>query len=76
MFRDALAANTPRVWTDPRRMTMATQRQKSAARRNIKKATSAAKSKRTISKLPAKTRSALGKEGAKARARGGTHASM
>lgn len=48
---------------------MATERQRSAARRNIKKATSAAKRSRTISKLSPKTRSALGKEGAKARAR-------
>ena len=45
---------------------MATARQKSAARKNIKKAASAAKTKRTISKLPRKTRTALGKEGAKA----------
>jgi hypothetical protein len=44
---------------------MARQRQKSAARQNIKKAPGAAKSKRTISKLPKKTRSAMGKEGAK-----------
>ena len=45
---------------------MATARQKSAARKNIKKAASAARTKRTISKLPKKTRTALGKEGAKA----------
>lgn len=45
---------------------MATERQRSAARRNIKKASSAAKRDRTISKLSPKTRSALGKEGAKA----------
>jgi hypothetical protein len=37
-----------------------------AARRNIKKAAGAAKRKRTIAHLPKKTRSALGKEGAKA----------
>lgn len=62
---------------------MATERQRSAARKNIKKATSAAKSKRTISKLSPKTRSALGKEGAKAAARNrnsrsksGGHASL
>ena len=45
---------------------MATEKQRSAARKNVKKAASAAKEKKTISKLPAKTRTALGKEGAKA----------
>jgi hypothetical protein len=45
---------------------MASQKQRTAARRNIKKAASAAKKKKTISKLPKKTRTALGKEGAKA----------
>jgi hypothetical protein len=45
---------------------MATTKQKTAARRNIKKAASAAKRKRTLSRLPKKTRTALGKEGAKA----------
>ena len=45
---------------------VATQKQKAAARRNIKKAQTAARKKRTISKLPAKTRTALGKRGAKA----------
>jgi ABC-type transport system involved in Fe-S cluster assembly fused permease/ATPase subunit len=44
---------------------MASTKQKTAARRNIKKAASAAKRKRTISKLPKKTRTALGKQGAK-----------
>jgi len=42
---------------------MATGRQRAAARRNIKKAAAAA---RTIAHLPKKTRTALGKEGAKA----------
>jgi ABC-type transport system involved in Fe-S cluster assembly fused permease/ATPase subunit len=46
--------------------TMASTKQKAAARKNIKKAAKAAKAKRTISKLPARTRTALGKEGAKA----------
>ncbi|MBF5046525.1 MULTISPECIES: hypothetical protein [Myxococcaceae] len=41
---------------------MATAKQKSAARKNIKKAASAARSKRTLSKLPKKTRTALGKQ--------------
>jgi hypothetical protein len=45
---------------------MASANQRAAARRNIKKAASAAKGKRTISRLPKKTRTALGKEGAKA----------
>ena len=41
-------------------------KRKAAARRNIKKAASAARRKRTIAHLPKKTRPALGKEGAKA----------
>ncbi|MGH7770446.1 MAG: hypothetical protein ACREQP_23585 [Candidatus Binatia bacterium] len=45
---------------------MASARQRSAARKNIKKAAQAARRKRTISRLPKKTRTALGKEGAKA----------
>ena len=44
---------------------MASTRQTAAARRNIKKAASAAKRKRTISKLPKRTRTALGKQAAK-----------
>lgn len=43
---------------------MATTKQRQAAKRNIKKATTAAKRKRTIANMPAKTRSALGKQGA------------
>jgi hypothetical protein len=45
---------------------MATAKQKAAARKNIKKAAKAAKRKRTVAHLPKKTRTALGKEGAKA----------
>jgi len=45
---------------------MASAKQRAAARRNIKKAAGAAKRKRTIANLPARTRTALGKEGAKA----------
>ena len=41
---------------------MATMRQRQSARRNIKKAASAARSKRTISKLPKRVRTALGKQ--------------
>ena len=44
---------------------MASAKQRAAARRNIRKAASAAKRKRTISKLPKKTRTALGKQAAK-----------
>jgi len=43
---------------------MATQKQVKAARRNIKKAASAARSKRSIASMPKKTRTALGKQGA------------
>jgi hypothetical protein len=41
---------------------MATQKQRSAARGNVKKAQAGAKRKRTLSNLPSSTRSALGKE--------------
>jgi hypothetical protein len=44
---------------------MATSRQKAAARKNIRKAIKAAKSKRTIAHLPKKTRTALGKQASK-----------
>jgi len=43
---------------------MATQRQRQAARRNVRKAITAAKSKRTIAHMPKKTRTALGKQAA------------
>jgi hypothetical protein len=45
---------------------MTSAKQKAAARRNIKKAVSAAKQKRTVAHLPKRTRIALGEEGAKA----------
>ena len=45
---------------------MASPKQKAAARRNIKNAAAAARSKRTIAHLPKSTRTALGKQGAKA----------
>lgn len=48
---------------------MATEKQRQAARRNVKQAQSKARSERTISKLSSNTRSALGREGAKAAAR-------
>jgi hypothetical protein len=44
---------------------MTTSRQSTAARRNIKKAASAAKRKKTIAHLPKQTRTALGKQAAK-----------
>ena len=50
---------------------MASRRQTQAARRNIKRAQRAARSKRTIAKLPAATRRDLGRQAAKARQRGG-----
>lgn len=40
----------------------ASERQRRAARKNIKKAAQAARRKKTISKLPKSTRSALGKQ--------------
>jgi len=46
---------------------MATAKQRTAARRNIKKAATAAKRKQTLKHLPKKTRTALGKEAAKTR---------
>jgi hypothetical protein len=41
---------------------MATEKQRAAARRNIKKAQAAATGKRTIAHLPKSTRTALGKQ--------------
>jgi hypothetical protein len=43
---------------------MATRKQVQAAKRNVKKAQAGAARKRTIAHLPAKTRTALGKQGA------------
>ncbi len=43
---------------------MATGKQRAAARRNINKAQSAARSKKTIANMPKATRTALGKQGA------------
>jgi hypothetical protein len=42
---------------------VATKNQAQAAKRNVKKAQQAAASKKTISHMPAKTRTALGKQG-------------
>ena len=48
---------------------MASEKQRAAARKNVKKAQAGAREKRSISKLSKDTRSALGREGAKAAAR-------
>jgi hypothetical protein len=44
---------------------MPSEKQRSAARKNIKKAATAPKKKRTIAHLPKSTRTALGKQAAK-----------
>jgi ABC-type transport system involved in Fe-S cluster assembly fused permease/ATPase subunit len=44
---------------------MPSEKQRSAARKNIRKAATAARKKRTIAHLPKSTRTALGKQGAK-----------
>jgi hypothetical protein len=43
---------------------MASERQRAAAKRNVKKAATGAKRKRSIANMPARTRTALGKQGA------------
>jgi hypothetical protein len=48
---------------------MATQKQVSAARRNVKKAQAGARKKRSIASMSASTRSALGRQGAAVAAR-------
>jgi hypothetical protein len=48
---------------------MATQKQRQAARKNVKSAQAGARRSRSITKLSKSTRSALGREGAKAAAR-------
>ena len=46
---------------------MATEKQRAAARKNVKKAQSGAKKKQTLKNLPKKTKTALGKEANKVR---------
>jgi len=46
---------------------MPSEKQRAAARRNVKKAQSGAKSKQTLKNLPKKTKTALGKEANKVR---------
>jgi hypothetical protein len=43
---------------------VATEKQRTAARRNVKKAAAGARSQRSIANMPASTRTALGKQGA------------
>jgi Rho termination factor, N-terminal domain len=50
---------------------MATTKQRQAAKRNIRKAQTAARKERTIAKLPKSVRSDLARQAAKSRARGG-----
>jgi hypothetical protein len=51
---------------------MATRKQVQTAKRNVGKAQQAARSKRTIAHLPEDTRRDMGRQAAKARARGGS----
>ena len=48
---------------------MATQKQQAAARKNIKKAAGAAKAKKSLTHMPSKTKTALGRQGAAVAAR-------
>jgi hypothetical protein len=50
---------------------MATTKQRQAAKRNVKRAQSTARRKRTIANLPKSTRRELGKQAARGRQRGG-----
>jgi hypothetical protein len=50
---------------NPKERNMATSNARAAARRNIKKAAKVAKQQRTIAHLSKRTRTALGKQGAK-----------
>jgi hypothetical protein len=50
---------------------VATQKQVRAAKRNVEKAQQGARRKRTIANLPKSTRTALGKQAARGRRRGG-----
>ena len=43
---------------------MATQKQKAAAKRNVRKAATAAQKKRSLANMPSSTKTALGKQGA------------
>jgi hypothetical protein len=54
---------------------MATTKQRATARKNVKKAQAGARQKRSLAHLPAKTKTALGKQGAAVAARKRTGAS-
>jgi hypothetical protein len=54
---------------------MATTKQRQAARRNVRKAISGAKRKKSIARMPKRTRTALGRQGAAVRERKRTGAS-
>src|SRR5262245_6518018 len=56
----------PKARTPSHTEVISTAEQRNAARHNIKRAAAAARQKRTIAALPAKNRTALGREGAKA----------
>jgi len=60
---------TPRTHEEVKEM--ATRKQTAAGKRNIKKARAAAKRQRTIAHLPAAVRKDMGRQAARARARGG-----
>jgi hypothetical protein len=50
---------------------MASERQRRAAKKNVKKAQRASRQKKTIARLPKETRRDLGRQAAKSRQRGG-----
>ena len=58
-------ASVLRIYRADLEESMPSTKQRSAARRNIKKAAQAARKKRTIAHLPKKTRTALGEQAAK-----------
>jgi hypothetical protein len=62
-----VADESSNEWLAARRIEMASAKQRTAAKRNVKKAAAAAKRKRTVAHLPKSTRTALGKQGAKVR---------
>jgi hypothetical protein len=62
-----LRCEKPSARISRRKSVMASQEQRRAAKKNIKKAIKAAKRKQTLKHLPKKTRQALGKQAAKVR---------
>jgi hypothetical protein len=51
-------------WRSGYQQGMATEKQRKAAKQNVKKAAKSARSKKSIAHMPSKTRTALGKQGA------------